>query len=182
MSRSKRSIRSIIRSLVQEVLREEHDCAIHDDCGQSHEEWEEEQDNLEELNSTANADGYQTPYAFDVDSSENEHEKSIKDKAEVFDYKATKNEGNNTVKLHEGKSLFHLFRDHPDYSPEQKVGVTIREVNKLLTEIEKLLRVSSRFKAEANVTTDAFWKTTHRYLSKIDEKIFRISRKVKEIR
>jgi hypothetical protein len=180
MKLHKPSVRDIIRSLVQEVLEEE-DSVLRDDCGSSHAESDEE-DSIEELNSTANADGYQTPYAFDVDSSEEDHEKNIKDKAEVFDYKSTRNEGNNTVKLEEGKSLFHLFRDHPDYSPEQKVGVTIREVNKLLTEIEKLLRVSSRFKAEANVTTDAFWKTTNRYLSKIDEKIFRISRKVKEIR
>ena len=181
MSKSKCHIRHIIRSLVQEVLEEE-DSVLRDDCGKPHAESDEDQDSIEELISTANADGYQTPYAFDDDASEEDHEKNIKDKAEVFDYKSTNNEGNNTVILQEGKSLFHMFRDHPDYSPEQKVGVTIREVNKLLNEIEKLLRVSSRYKVEANLETDKFWKTTNRYLSSIDEKIFRISRKVKEIR
>jgi len=175
------SVRDIIRSLVQEVLREEHDCAIHDDCGQSHEEWEEEQDNIEELNSTANADGYQTPHAFD-DSSEEEHANNIKDTAEVFDYKSTRNEGNNTVKIAEGRSLYHIYRDHPDMKPQQKIGVTIREINKMLTEIEKLVRVSSRYKSETDVAGGSYWKTTKRYLMKLEDKLERITDKVREIK
>ena len=179
MEQTERTIRELIRGIVQQVLDEEHDCADHE--GQDHEEWEEEQDSIEEMNTTGNIAGYQTPHAFD-DEDEEGHAKKIKDKAEVFDFKSTTNGKENTVKLNEGKSLYHIFRDHPDYSPEQKVGVTVREVNKLLTEIEKLLRVSSRFKSEANLKTDKFWKTTTRYMSSIDEKIFRISRKIKEIR
>jgi hypothetical protein len=178
----KPSIRNIIRELVQEVLKEEHDCAVHDDKGQSHEDWEDEQDNLEEMNTTANADGYQTPYAFDVDSSEEEHAKNIKAKAEVFDYTSTKNEGNNTVKLAEGRSLYHVFRDHPDMNPQQKIGVTIREINKMLVEVEKLVNISSRYKTETDVTDNSYWKTTTRYLTSLENKLERISGKVREIK
>ena len=159
----KSELRSIIKTLISEIL--------------------DEQKNLEEINTTANIDGYQTPYAFSGDEdNETSHKKKIKSKAEVFDYKSTENEKSNTVSLNEGKSLFHLFRDHPDLSPSQKVGVTIREINKLMTEIEKLINVSTRYKAETQVNSSSLWKTTNRYLEKLDEKIKRISYKLKELK
>lgn len=167
MAKTEKQLRSIIRSIVRDVVNELEDT--------------NEQSPLEELNATANVDGYQTPFAFSK-KSEDEHADDIRDTAEVFDYKKTNKELNNTIKLEEGKSLYHLFRDHTDFSPEQKIGVTIREVNKLLTEIEKLLYVSSRFKNETKVSGDKFWKTTNRYLSRIDEKIYRILNKVKEMK
>tara|TARA_A100001037_G_scaffold67550_1_gene59994 strand:+ start:34051 stop:34611 length:561 start_codon:yes stop_codon:yes gene_type:complete len=180
MATTETQIRRIIRKIVREVMSESHDCnSVHPEI--SHEDWEHEQDSIEELNATSNVDGYQTPFAFS-DKSEDDHEEDIKDTAEVFDFKKTENQALNTVKLEEGKSLYHLYRDHADYSPAQKIGVTVREVNRLLTEIEKLLRVSSRFKTETNLGTGAFWKTTNRYLSNIDEKIFRILSKVKDIK
>lgn len=156
----KSELKSYIKKCIQELLSDE---------------------DLNEINTTSNIDGYQTPHAFSG-TDEDDHKKKIKSKAEVFDYKSTDNKKNNTIKISEGKSLFHLFRDHKDFSPEQKVGVTVREINKLVTEIEKLLTISSRFKSEVNVRNDNLWKTTNRYLLKIDEKIKRISHKIKELR
>lgn len=179
MSQTERTIRKIIRGLLHEVLKEEHDCSDHP--GKSCEDWEEEQNSVEEINTTGNADGYQTPHAFDDDDEEG-HAKNIKDKAEVFDYKSTKNGGENTVKLEEGKSLYHMFRDHPDLSSRQKIGVTIREINKMLVEVEKLVRVSSRFKKENEVGSTSYWKTTNRYLGKLEDKLQRIQDKVREIK
>ena len=157
----KSELKTLIKSIVSEILSDEK--------------------NLDEVNTTANIDGYQTPFAFS-DSDEEEHKKNMKSRAEVFDYKSTENKKSNTVKLNEGKSLFHVFRDHPDLSPSQKVGVTVREINKLMTEIEKLIRVSSRYKSEKKVNSSSLWKTTNRYLAKIDEKIKRISHKIKELK
>tara|TARA_B100000242_G_scaffold294165_1_gene275211 strand:- start:3903 stop:4376 length:474 start_codon:yes stop_codon:yes gene_type:complete len=137
---------------------------------------------LNEMNVTANVDGYQTPYAFSDSESEEEHKKNMKSRAEVFDYTTSDEEKKNTVSLNEGKSLFHIFRDHPDFSPEQKVGVTIREINKLLTEVEKLIKVSAKYKTESNIHNKKLWKTTNRYLNKLEEKIGKISLKIKEMR
>ena len=159
----KSELRNLIKNLISEILDEDK--------------------SLKEINTTANFDGYQTPYAFSGDEdNETSHKKKIKSRAEVFDYKSTENEKSNTVSLNEGKSLFHLFRDHPDLSPSQKVGVTIREINKLMTEIEKLINVSTRYKAEKQFNSSSLWKTTNRYLEKLDEKIKRISYKLKELK
>jgi len=156
----KSNLRAVIKTILQEL---------------------EDESKISEVNTTSNIDGYQTPHAFSG-KDEDEHAEHIKSKAEVFDYKSTENKKSNTVKINEGRSLFHLFRDHPDYSPEQKVGVAVREINKLMTEVEKLLKVSARYKAEANVNSGRMWKTTNRFLLKLDEKIKRISHKIKEMK
>ena len=156
----KSNLRQIIRSILREI---------------------EEESNIHEMNTTGNIEGYQTPYAFS-DKDEEDHKDDIKSKAEVFDYKTTENEKTNTVKLNEGKSLFHVFRDHPDLSPEQKVGVTIREINKLINEMQKLVNVSARYKAETKLTNNKMWKTTNRYILKLDEKLKRISSKIRELK
>ena len=156
----KSNLRQIIRSILREI---------------------EEESNIHEMNTTGNIEGFQTPYAFS-DKDEEDHKDDIKSRAEVFDYKTTENEKTNTVKLNEGKSLFHVFRDHPDLSPEQKVGVTIREINKLINEMEKLVNVSARYKAETKLTNNKMWKTTNRYILKLDEKLKRISSKIRELK
>ena len=78
--------------------------------------------------------------------------------------------------------MYHMYRDHPDMTPKQKIGVTIREINNMLIDIEKLVKVSSKFKAEASVSNESYWKTTTRYLDKLDNKLQRISEKVRDLR
>lgn len=161
MPTTRNELKNLIRNLVSEILEDDTE--------------------INEMNTTANAEGYQTPHAF-AGTDEDEHKKRIKDKAEVFDYKSTENEKSNTVKLNEGRSLYHLFRDHPDLTPRQKIGVTMRQVNKSLTEVEKFLNVASKFKMENEVSSSSYWKTTSKYLLKLDEKIQRINRKLKELK
>jgi hypothetical protein len=156
-------LRSIIRDILQEVT--------------------EEYSEIKEINTTDNIDGYQTPYAFSGDDDDEEsHKKKIKSRAEVFDFKSTENKKENTISISEGKSLFHMYRDLSDYTSEQKLGITVREINKLLNEIDKLATISSRFKLEKNVNNKKMWKTTNRYLMKLDEKIKTISTKIKKLR
>jgi hypothetical protein len=137
----KSDLTKYIKKIIERIRVEGHDCSIHDDEGQSHEDWEKEQeDALDEMNTTANADGYMTPHAFS-DGSEESHKKQIKDKAEVFDYKSTENEKKNTISgpatpLAEGKSLYHRYRDADDMKPRQKIGISIREINRLLGDVE----------------------------------------------
>lgn len=164
-------LRILIRKQIAEILDEE--CC--DKCGK---------DNckcapVEEINTTSNVDGYQTPFAFSKDEEE-EHKNKIKDTAEVFDYKTTENSKNNTIS--EGKSLYHILRDHPDLSNVQKVGTVIRRVNKMLDEVNLLLGITGRFKTESNINKKDCWKTTNRFLDKADIKLKKISEKIRNIR
>ena len=58
----------------------------------------------------------------------------------------------------------------------------MRQINKSLTEVEKYLNVASRFKTENNLSSQNYWKTTNKYLLKLDEKIQKINRKLKELK
>jgi len=162
MSNQRNKLKQLIRSVLEEMVSDEDS-------------------DIFEINTTGNIEGYQTPHAF-AGTDEDEHKKRIKDKAEVFDYKSTENKKSNTVKLNEGRSLYHLFRDHPDLTPKQKIGVTMRQVNKNLSEVEKFLNVASKFKTENSVSSNSYWKTTRKYLLKLEEKIQKINRKLKELK
>jgi len=162
MSNQRNKLKQLIRSILEEMISEEDS-------------------DIFEINTTGNIEGYQTPHAF-AGTDEDEHKKRIKNKAEVFDYKSTENEKSNTVKLNEGRSLYHLFRDHPDLTPRQKIGVTMRQVNKNLTEVEKFLNVATKFKTENDISSGSYWKTTSKYLLKLEEKIQKINRKLKELK
>ena len=161
MPTTRNELKNLIRNLVSEILEDDSD--------------------INEMNTTANADGYQTPHAF-AGTDEKTHKKKIKSRAEVFDYETTDNEKNNTVKINEGKSLYHIMRDHPDYSPTQKVGVMVREINKNINEIDKLINLVSKYKSENSVNSQKYWRTTRRFLEKIDEKIKTISHKMKDLK
>jgi len=164
-------LRSLIRRHILEILEE--DCC--EKCGS-----ECKCDTVDEINKTSNVDGYQTPFAFDDNEDEETHAKNIKDVAQVFDYTTTNNIKKNTIK--EGKSLYHILRDHPDLSEVQKVGTIVRRVNKMLDEINLLLGLTTRLKNESNINNSKYWKTTNRFLTKADIKIKKISETLRNLR
>lgn len=161
MPNTRTELKQLIKKLVSEIIEEETE--------------------LSEMNTTGNVDGYQTPYAFSG-SDEKTHKKKIKSNAEVFDYTISKESNYNTIKINEGKSLYHMVRDHPDYSPTQKVGVLVREINRNINEISKIINLVSRYKSENKINSVKYWRTTQRYLGTIDEKIKIISQKMKDLR
>jgi hypothetical protein len=67
-------------------------------------------------------------------------------------------------------------------TPKQKIGVTMRQINKNLTEVDKFLNIATKFKTENSISSRSYWKTTSKYLLKLDEKIQRINRKLKELK
>jgi hypothetical protein len=66
-------------------------------------------------------------------------------------------------------------------SPSQKVNKGIQEVNAMLAEIEKIVQNNLRLKTEMGVNSNQFWKKTSGRIGKINERIVRISNKLKEL-
>ena len=58
----------------------------------------------------------------------------------------------------------------------------MRQINKNLTEVDKFLNIATKFKTENSIPSQSYWKTTSKYLLKLDEKIQRINRKLKELK
>ncbi len=82
--------------------------------------------------------------------------------------------------INEGK--YHQWRNDPTLSPRQKIGRSIREVNELLGRIEESVTMNQRLKEEAGVRTSDYWKRTNSALLKIENKLLRITNKIKQVR
>jgi len=73
------------------------------------------------------------------------------------------------------------YKKDPTSTPQQKVNRGIVEVNKMLSEMEKIVNNNLRLKTEMGVQSSHFWKSTGRRFSKINERIIRIANRLKEL-
>ena len=138
---------------------------------------DDEDSELEEMNVTGNLDGGEgppkTPYAFgDMDDEDVEKAGYKKVKQESMFMKMSK-------QLHEVS--YRDFKKDPTSTPQQKVNRGIMEVNKMLGEMEKIVANNLRLKTEMGVDSSHFWKATGKRFSKINERMVRISNRLKEL-
>jgi len=66
-------------------------------------------------------------------------------------------------------------------SPEQKVKSTIQEIAKKLQEIETLVKYNSKLKTESGVTSKVYGPSTTKALTKISERLIKISERVRSL-
>ncbi len=118
-----------------------------------------------EITQTGDIAGYNTPFAF------SSKKKKDKDKEEEV---ATNSTGYEIVK--EGR--YHQWRNDESLSPKQKIGMAMRETRDSLKELERTVQYNVRLKNELKVDSRDYWKTTHKALSKISERLVRLANKV----
>jgi len=76
---------------------------------------------------------------------------------------------------------YRQYKKDESASPSQKVNKGIMEVNRMLAEIEKVVHNNLRLKNETGVDSSQFWKQTSARINKINERIVRISNRLKEL-
>ena len=118
-----------------------------------------------EITQTGDIAGYNTPFAF------SSKKKKDKDKEEEV---ATNSTGYEIVK--EGR--YHDWRNDESLNPKQKIGMAMRETRDSLKELERTVQYNVRLKTELKVDSRDYWKTTHKALSKISERLVRLANKV----
>ena len=122
---------------------------------------------LEEASTSSATPGYQTPYAFSGGKKKDkEKEKKI---ASAAGYS----------KVNEGR--YHQYRNDETMTPKQKIGRSMREVRKSLTELSRLIDMNVRLKKEMNVNSGSYWKNTHKALHKISERLVKLANKVGQL-
>ena len=121
-------------------------------------------DELEEASTSANVPGYQTPFAFS-------DPKKDKKKKKKRDLGST---GYNYVS--EGK--YHDYRNDETLTPKQKIGKSMREIRDSLNNLDKVVKMNVRLKNELNVDSSSYWKTTHKALNSISERLVKLANKV----
>mgnify|MGYP006419966701 FL=1 len=118
-----------------------------------------------EITQTGDIAGYNTPFAF------SSKKKKDKDKEEEV---ATNSTGYEVVK--EGR--YHQYRNDETLTPKQKIGLAMRETRDSLQELERTVQYNVRQKNELNIDSRDYWKTTHKALGKISERLVKLANKV----
>lgn len=139
-------------------------------------------DEIEEMSTTAGAPGdIKTPYAFGKKEDE-------KDNAEVVGYKKVQKSAYKRMMRDvygidsiDEAVAYSDFKKDPKSTPQQKVNRGIAEVNRMLAEMEKIVNNNLRLKQEMGVDSSHFWKTTGNRFAKINERMTRISNRLREL-
>ncbi len=141
---------------------------------------------LEETNTTASVPGYQTPNAFSP--SKSDFEKTSKDNAEVQGYKfVEKQKRKNFESVYKqamniiNEGTYKDFRKDETRSSNRKINDSIKNINKTIYEVERVVEHALKLKTEMNVDQRTLWGESMNRLRKISERINRITKKINEL-
>lgn len=145
---------------------------------------------LDEMSTTSGADGYDTPFAFDGED-EQEHEKNMSVNVERngYQYPVAKKKrntvSNESVFKQVATSLHEIsykeFSSDESATPKHKINSKIKEINRMVYEVERLVKHANRFKTETNLDQSHYWKQSRTKLSKIAERMIRISKNITDL-
>jgi hypothetical protein len=128
-----------------------------------------EQEELDEMSTTGNVAGYNIPYAFKKTDGTDEDETTD----DTFVDRINQSTGYKRV---DENRWIELKKE--DSTPNQKIGVGLRNVRKQLSEIEKFIEWYSKIKTESGLEKNSYWKRTHRNLNGIKERLNKITQKI----
>mgnify|MGYP001164189025 CR=1 FL=1 len=156
-------------------------------------ELEESQDELDEMSVTGNLDGGEgpprTPYAFGK-GRRKDKEKTKKVATSSTGMSIVKKKPNRIYKGNIGESTYKKVMSEINYrdykkdesmSAKQKVNNSIKEVNRKLFEIERIIHQNNKLKTEMGVTSENYWKSTQAKFSKISERMTRIGHAMRKL-
>ena len=120
---------------------------------------------IDEMNTTGNVDGYNTPYAF---SGKDGEKKKAKRQADLTGYSVVSE--NRWLALKQDES-----------TAQSKIGRGISNINKQLKEMERFLNWYGKIKNESGVDNKSYWKRTNSHIYSIQERLLKLDQKIRQI-
>lgn len=149
-------------------------------------EFKQFQEELDETSVTGMVAGYQTPRAFAA--SEEEFEKHSEENAEqlglkVVPKKKSKNFESTYVQAMGtlNEVSYKEFRKDETRTTTRKINDSIKNIHRIMYEVEKVVEHASKLKTEMAVDQRTLWRESRARLVKISERINRISKKIHEL-
>jgi hypothetical protein len=137
------------------------------------------EDDIDEASGSGGAGGYQTPNAFG---------KLADDDIEMLGYKKIKDNRKNestfmklSAEMFLSEGSYSVYKKDPTATPQKKVNQSITEIHRKLREIEKVVNHNVRLKQESGVNNGQYWKSSRENLTKISERLLRVSKQLKEL-
>ena len=132
----------------------------------------EVEEELEEQTTTANIDGYQTPYAFSGKGKKDRRKKI----AQQMGYKIV-----DEAKLKIPVNRWLELKNDETRSPNQKLAVGLKELKYQLAEVEKFFNWYNKIKTMNELDKNNYWKRTHRHIYNVKERLINIANSIKEL-
>lgn len=127
-----------------------------------------------EMNTTSSGGGeYATPNAFSKSKKSNKHYKP-----KEYTYNEKSIYENILQRIHE--ISYKDFKSNPDMTSKQKINVGIKEIAKQLHEMDRSLSRVIKLKTEIGADQSIFLKSTIRKFAKINERLLKLSNKLRE--
>ena len=142
---------------------------------------------LDEASTSGGAGAYLTPNAFGKEAPESAITAYGMKRAPKVDKNTKSLEESNYKKLifemydilEEGK--YNDIKNDPSVAPKKKVNYAIAEVYTKLYEIENIISKNVKLKTEINMDNRMYWKSTKEKLSKLSERLNRVSNYLKNL-
>lgn len=133
-----------------------------------------------EDNTSSTVPGYETPNAFGEQGPVDDGAYVIKSKDTDKFFKALGEMYDREVnKINE--LSYDQFRHDDSKTDRQKINLNIKEINRMLSEVERMITHASKLKTENGADSGVFWKGTVDRFTKINEKLLRLSTKIREM-
>lgn len=147
---------------------------------------------LMEMSTTGNVAGYLTPNAFRGNAEKNISR--LKKIATQLGYELTP-KGEKQLRQPSDKleivkkqlqpieeNRYFEYKNDPTNKPHQKLGKAISEINRQLSEIQRVIKMNRRLKEEYKIDSSKMWKRTLTGLVKLEAKLIGLAQQIREIR
>ena len=137
---------------------------------------QEMDEELEEITTTANIDGFDTPYAFLNKKSKKDKEKRKKT-ATMMGYTIV-GEGRRPKRP---VNRWLELKNDETRTPNQKLALGLKELKYQLAEVEMFFRWYNKIRSMNELNKDKYWKRTNTHIYKIKERLINIVNSIKEL-
>ena len=137
---------------------------------------QEMDEELDEITTTANIDGYDTPYAFLNKKSKKDKEKR-KRIATQMGYRIV-GEGK---KIKRPVNRWLELKNDETKTANHKLALGLKELKYQLAEVEMFFRWYNKIRSMNELNKDKYWKRTNTHIYKIKERLINIVNSIKEL-
>lgn len=137
---------------------------------------QEMDEELDEITTTANIDGFLTPYAFLNKKSKKDKEKRKKT-ATMMGYTIV-GEGRRPKRP---INRWLELKNDETRTPNQKLALGLKELKYQLAEVEMFFRWYNKIRSMNELNKDKYWKRTNTHIYKIKERLINIVNSIKEL-
>ena len=136
---------------------------------------QEMEEELGEVNTTANIDGFDTPYAFTGNKKKNKEKR--KRIAQQMGYRIV-GEGK---KIKRPVNRWLELKNDETKTPNHKLALGLKELKYQLAEVEMFFRWYNKIRSMNELNKDKYWKRTNTHIYKIKERLINIVNSIKEL-